>query len=246
MKKIQKIQDDEYNFPYHYISQYRPNFTQTVSWSWGINYISALEFIIEEIKKENFGSIADIGTGDGRLVKEFSLNFADKEILGIDYSEKAINVAKAMNPDLNFIKLDIIKEDIDQKFDVVTLVEVFEHIPLDKCEKFIFSLKNLLNNEGIIFITVPHKNKGLQNKHYQHFSLEVLKKYFNNYFTIEEVVFFEKRSLFSKLIKDILVNRVFILNSLWARNLLYKLYKKNCFFASDKNCGRIFLKLKKK
>ncbi|MCD6441958.1 class I SAM-dependent methyltransferase, partial [bacterium] len=145
MQKIvnkRSIQERQYQFPYHYIPNYRNGFSQTLNWTWGINYVSTLEFLIEKLKKVKFKSLCDIGTGDGRLVKELSEIFPKKEILGIDYSQKAINLAKTLNPTLTFIKADIINDKIGKKFDILTLVEVFEHISLLETNKFIKALYN--------------------------------------------------------------------------------------------------------
>ena len=246
MKNSQKIQEKEYSFPYHYIPQYKPNFTQSISWTWGINYISSIEFIINKVKEEKFDSLADVGTGDGRLTKELNKNFENKKILGIDYSEKAINLAKALNPNLEFINTDIIKENIDHKFDIITLVEVFEHIEPKKCELFVSSLKNLLNEGGVLFLTVPHKNKPLQEKHFQHFTYDSLKEYFGKNFEIIETIYFEKNTKPAKIVKLFLQNNLFILNNKMLLNRIYKIYKKHFFIANENNCGRIFLKLRKK
>ena len=246
MKNSQKIQEEEYNFPYHYIPQYKPEFTQTTSWSWGMNYISSIEFIINRIKKEEFNSLADLGTGDGRLTMELNKSFSNKKILGIDYSEKAINLARAFNPGLEFLAIDIIKEKINFKFDIITLIEVFEHIEPGKCDIFISSLKNLLNGDGILFLTVPHKNKPLQKKHFQHFTYESLKNYFEQDFEIIETVYFEKNTKLVRILKLLLQNKFFILNNKILLNWIYRVYKKYFFIANKKNCGRVFLKLKKK
>ncbi|MDC0376153.1 class I SAM-dependent methyltransferase [Pelagibacteraceae bacterium] len=55
-------------------------------------------FILNEIKKDDqsIKSIVDVGCGDGRITKELSETFNTKKILGIDYSSKAINLAKAL------------------------------------------------------------------------------------------------------------------------------------------------------
>ena len=76
MNKEQKIQNQEYEFPYHYIPKFRGDFTQTNNWIWGRNYISAIEFILTQIKKDSkkIESIADVGCGDGRLTKNWLLN----------------------------------------------------------------------------------------------------------------------------------------------------------------------------
>ena len=192
MQDIQKEQDSEYELPYHYIPQYRNGFSQSLSWSWGKNYISAIEFVLKKIKEnaDNINSIADIGCGDGRLTKELATEFPNKEIIGVDYSQKAINLAKALNPNVNFIRKDIINDKLWNHFDAITLIEVFEHIPKELCKNFVKSLHNLLTEKGKIFLTVPHENKKLSYKHYQHFNQASLINYFKDLFNIDEIIFF--------------------------------------------------------
>lgn len=246
LDKKQKIQDSEYIFPYHYIPKYKNGFSQSYDWVWGIDYVSTIEFILEKIKESNADVIADIGTGDGRLVREIAMRYPDKEVVGIDYSQKAIALAKALNPNLDFFNINILKSEINSKYDLITLIEVFEHIPLELVNDFVLTLKGLLKKDGILLLTVPHKNKSLQKKHFQHFSPLSLKKYFEPYFNFEEEVFFEKKGLLIRIIHKLLSNQYFILNHQKLRNWLYWLYKKKCFFAEEENCGRIYLKLRKK
>tara|TARA_B110000037_G_C16990655_1_gene452979 strand:+ start:133 stop:891 length:759 start_codon:yes stop_codon:yes gene_type:complete len=248
MKNEQLIQDEEYDFPYHYIPKFRENFSQTYNWVWGRNYISAIEFILNEIKKDSkkIKSIVDVGCGDGRLTKELSIEFEDKYIAGYDYSNKAINIAKALNPNLRFKQTDIISDSIKEKFDAISLVEVFEHIPLESCEGFVNGLVNLLNEKGVVFLTVPHKNKQVSEKHFQHFDYNSLSTYFGDYFVIEEVVHFDRLTKWSVLLNFILVNKLFILNNRFLNSLMFNLYKKYFFFTNERKCGRIYLKLVKK
>src|SRR5688572_17116848 len=97
MDTPQHLQDAEYRFPYHYVSQWRPHFTQTFSDSWGINYVSTLEHLLERLGAMRFESLVDVGCGDGRLAREIAAAFPGRDILGVDYSARAIGLARAMN-----------------------------------------------------------------------------------------------------------------------------------------------------
>lgn len=248
MQKKQLEQDSQYNFPYHYIPTFGRNFTQNFNWAWGKQYASAIEFILDEIKKNDtkISSIADLGCGDGRLTKELNLSFKEKDIIGIDYSSKAINLAKALNPDVNYQSIDIIDTDYHDKFDAITLIEVFEHIPLEQCELFVLGMKKILNNGGIVYLTVPHVNIPLNSKHFQHFSFESLIKYFEKDFDLLEFKYIQKNNKFLKLINIFMANKHWIINNNYLNNLLYKFYKKYYFFGVKDNCARIYMKLQKK
>lgn len=241
-------QDQEYVFPYHYVPQFRGGFAQTVTWTWGRQYLSAIEFILSEISQDakTIRSIADVGCGDGRLTRELAIEYPDKEIIGIDYSERAISLARALNPGIDFFCLDIAKDNVSRQFDALTLVEVFEHISLDDCTDFVAALAGLLNNAGCIYLTVPHKNKQVSYKHFQHFDLDRLMSYFGNYFDVEKVVYFERLSRWNLLLNWCLANRLYVLNSRGLNNMIYRLYKTYLFSADETNAGRIYLKLVKK
>ncbi len=242
MDNLQQLQDDEYSFPYHYVSQFRNGFTQCYYDSWGINYVSTIEFILDKLKLETFKSIIDIGCGDGRLVYEIQKNFSSPHILGIDYSTRAIQLAKSMNPKGNYLQLDINAQTIEQKFDLAILMEVFEHINPEESEKFIQSIPKLLGTKGILYVTVPHLNKAVEYKHYRHFSTKSLIKCFESYFDVAEIVPFEKGNKQKKILDFLLGNRFFILNSQRVRGLIYNYYKNNLFLSSEESCNRIFVK----
>ena len=241
-------QEYEYDFPYHYIPQYtHNNFTQTFNWVWGKNYLSTIELLISKLNQLQFDSICDIGTGDGRFVRELSRNFNGKKIVGIDYSHKAIALAKAMNPSANFIVANILDNEIIEEFDVLTVIEVFEHIQPKLANQFISALHDITAQNGYLLLTVPHINKPLQKKHFRHFTRQELESEFNNHFQIEELIYFEKRSksFKYKLLNKLLCNQYFILNHQKLKNYIYLQYKRKYFFANENNCGRIFVQMKK-
>lgn len=248
MKKEQLNQDLEYGFPYHYVPTFRDNFSQIFVWGWSINYTSAIEFILDEIKKDsqNIESIFDIGCGDGRLTRELSLEFQDKSIVGIDYSEKAIALAKALNDDIEFYNIDITSDSFTLMCDSATLIEVFEHIPLELCEKFVEAIYKTINQDGVLYLTVPHSNVPVSYKHFQHFDLKKLEKYFERYFVFEEVKYIQKNSLLLKIFTKLMNNRLYAVKNNFLNNVYYKFYKNNYFYAKENNCERIYLKLRKR
>lgn len=246
MDNIQKLQDEEYDFPYHYVSQFRNGFTQVFNDTWGINYVSTIEYIIEQLKHEKFNSLIDIGCGDGRLVRELSIEFPNQNVFGIDYSSRAINLARIMNENCKYFQSDIICE-VVEKADVITLIEVFEHIHPKVAKSFVNGIYNHLNDNGVLYITIPHENKLVEYKHYRHFNSRTIIECFNEKFFIEKVVPFESNGVVKSIIDKILTNRLFILNNRFLRNWLYKFYKKNLFLVSDeRKCNRLFIRAIKK
>ncbi|MFA7418024.1 MAG: class I SAM-dependent methyltransferase [Acholeplasma sp.] len=246
LSKEQKKQDNQYEFPYHYVSKFRTDFTQTFNDPWGINYASTIEFIIDQLRKENFETLLDIGCGDGRLTKEILFDLPNKNIIGVDYSERAISLAKALSPEARYVCGDIITSNIVEA-DVCTLIEVFEHIPPETSNDFVAGVSRQLKKGGVLLLTVPHQNIPLIEKHYRHFDTDLLFSCFSNDFNIVKIKPFEQISLMRNVINRLLTNRFFILNSRKLKNYLYKYYKEKLFDATSENlCQRLFMKAIKK
>lgn len=240
-------QDDEYRFPYHYVSSMsNRGFSQHFVDTWGINYISTIEFLLSKIAEKPPESLIDIGCGDGRLTREIFFNFPGIKIHGVDYSERAINLAKSMNHDaqsINFKLLDITKTVPTEKYESAVLMEVFEHIPLDKAIKFISGVHSTIKRGGILYLTVPHSNKEVEYKHFQHFTINSITRYLSNSFYISEVVPFEKNNFIRDFLNLLLCNRIFILNNRWLLKEIYKFHQNYLFHCHDeKQCQRLFVK----
>lgn len=242
----QQVQDDDYAFPYHYVPRFRPGYSHTYSWPWGLYYVSAMEFVLERVSALQPRSVADIGTGDGRLVRELALTLPDTSVTGIDYSARAIQLAKALNPTLEFRCKDIIGEDVGETFDVLTLIEVFEHIPPELTASFVAALRRLIRDDGTLIVTVPHSNVKVTKKHFQHFSSTTLAAHFSSHFLMEECVFLDRQSRVVGWIRKLLENRYFILTHWGLRNRLYHLYKRSYLVSDEAQCGRIFMRLRPK
>ena len=240
----QLIQDEDYAFPYHYVPQFSPGYTQTYSWTWGLYYVSAMEYVLAQVKQLKPMSVADIGTGDGRLVRELSKTLPEAHIVGIDYSKRAIHLAQSLNPTLDFRCMDIITETPGESFDVLTLIEVLEHIPPDLANAFIAALRPLVRDGGTLLVTVPHENVPVSAKHFQHFSAEKLERAFELHFALEEVAFLDRRSPAVKLIRWVLENKYFILTHWGIRNRIYRLYKHFFLVSDERHCGRIFMRFR--
>ena len=111
INKRSKIQETDNIFPYHYIpSNTDGGFSQTKYWSWGYRYLGGIKVVSDQIAKYNFDSIIDIGCGDGRFLAEISRLYPNRYYCGIDYSKRAINLAKAFNPHIDYQYLNILEE----------------------------------------------------------------------------------------------------------------------------------------
>ena len=105
--------------------------------------------------------VLDVGCGGGILSQ--ALGELGAEVIGIDASERTIGVAKAhselIKSDVEFFQQtieDFIASNPNKKFDVITCLEMLEHVPSPG--DIIKSCSNLLNDNGDIFFSTINKN----------------------------------------------------------------------------------------
>ena len=239
----QLLQEEEYGFPYHYIPTFDDGFSQVRHWSWGYRYLGGMEVVFDKLRKRSFHSLVDIGCGDGRFLREARARFPEAELLGVDYSEQAIRLARAMNPDLKFQTINIIEERLSQQFDVATCIEVLEHIPPDQVQGFCDSIAAAIEKDGWLVLTVPHMNKWVSPKHYQHFSSAQLEELLAPYFYDITFVPFDPRSRFVMPVLERFMGgtgKNFIVTNSRVNSWFYRLYRKRYLYAdSEEECWRL-------
>lgn len=109
--------------------------------------------------------ICDVGCGLG--VGANILSQEAEYVLGLDKNQENINWAKQVftreknnvywTSQLDFEVSDVMTEEREMmKFDIVTCVEVFEH--LKNAYKLIVFLKKLMKPKGVLFISTPNRN----------------------------------------------------------------------------------------
>ena len=179
------------------------------------------------------------------MSRELALRFKNRRVLGVDYSERAIGLAKAMNhdlPQLRFEQLDITAPHPLPGSDAAILMEVFEHIPPADAGEFLRGVHSLLVPGGTLLLTVPHVNHALEPKHFRHFTAASLSEALEEQFEIVEIIPFEREGLARKLLNFLLGNRLFILNQGRLRDWLYRYYKQRLFHVeSESSCRRLFV-----
>ena len=110
----------------------------------------------------------------------------------------------------DFFAKNIIEDSLKQTYDVATLMEVYEHIPPEISNDFLSGIHKLLNNEGILHLTVPHINVPVSAHHFRHFSVKSLVTELEPYFDIIEVMPFERISIKRKWLMKLFINKFFI------------------------------------
>lgn len=244
LSKQQLVQEEQYKFPYHHIPILNEgNFKHFVFMRWGYEYLSYINEVISYLKNSGAKSVIDIGCGDGRFIKELIQACPEiKEVLGIDYSETAIILAKVLNPIGSYKQIDLYSDTtINSSYSHATLIEVLEHIPQESIDLFLKRIADTLKPQGKLIITVPSTNTPLNPKHYQHFDEEKLKGYLSPFYTIEKIEYINSISIWTRIIETVMTNKFFILKQRHLLNFLYKFYLKHCFHSNPAKGKRLMV-----
>ena len=247
------LQEKEYEFPYHYLPQFEHGkdgkdgkVALQRTWLWSYKYLSGISYLLDRLSRVKVNSVIDVGCGDGRVLNEVAKHYSSASLVGVDSSQRAINFAKAFNPELDFRVTDIVKEPLHETFDVVLLVEVLEHIPPEAAEPFLRALSKLMHDDSVLFLTVPHTNLALNPKHYRHFNEESLREVLGPFFEIEQVDLFDRHTKSLIWLQKLVYNRFSVLVHPWLQTLFYRGYRKWFFEASSDDAHRIAIIAKRR
>ena len=247
MDTLQKVQEVEYEFPYHHLPSFTHGFSQARLLGWGFIYASYLEHVFDRILELGSDSIIDVGCGDGKMLLEARARFPKAKLVGVDYSARAIAFAKAFayGKDIDFETADITKETGLGTFSLLTLVEVCEHIPPNDLPGFLKGCADHVAAGGYMIITVPADITPVTHKHYQHFSRESLSAIVEPLMEIVSVEYITKKGPAQEIIRRVLSNRFFILNEKHILAWIYRYYKQHYTVAQRSNGDRIMLVARK-
>lgn len=84
------------------------------------------------ISKLKFRSVLDVGCGQGSPLEEIAVRRPGVELYGVDISQRAVELAAVRMPKAHFSVLDLTKEALPRKFDLIICNDVVEHIPDDR------------------------------------------------------------------------------------------------------------------
>lgn len=236
-------QDAQYEFPYHYLAYMDEDVPEVKrSMFWGYEYLTYMGVVIEEANKIDAGKILDVGCGDGYLLNHLKPS-ASK--LGIDLSEKAIMFAKSFSNEAEFEVKDLFS--INNQYDLVSLVEVLEHIPCDSVDRFVEKLLSLVKEGGYFIISVPTTVLPLSKKHYRHYDEKLLDSHIDKFGCMELVKDMRvyKASTTLTLIRRMLNNRLWSVNMKYILKAFWKWHKKSNIYA-NKNDGHHIIRIYKK
>ena len=171
--------------------------------------------------------------------------FPGTRLLGVDASTRAVRLAQALNPEIEYRVLDIVRDGSIEKFEAATLIEVIEHIPPALLPEFVRATADCMCPDGRLVLTVPHRNKPLITKHYQHFTGEQLRELLAPHFHDLRLIPFDLRARRTPLMW--LTERVLGAKGRWwlltnprLLYLFYRLYLRRFLYCRDeRDCERI-------
>ncbi len=119
-----------------------------------------MSYILDQINNRNIRNlkILDVGCGGGIICEPLARLGA--KVTGIDFAPNNIIAAKIHSKKnklkINYINKDIEKSKLDEKFDIILMFEVLEH--LDNWKETIKNIKKNLNKNGLIIISTINRN----------------------------------------------------------------------------------------
>ena len=116
----------------------------------------AIKSVTESVPK-TVKRILDVGCGIGHSTWLFKEAFPQARILGVDISDKSIEIAKKLfsDPKISFEVDDLNTLSRIEQFDLIVMIDVYEHIPRQQWPSLHQTLKNLISEDGWLVITTP-------------------------------------------------------------------------------------------
>lgn len=247
MKKKFKIQENEYQFPYHHLPYIdgQENVVNYRTLAWGFKYFCYLLHCKKIIVSLGVNSVLDVGCGEGRFLGLLG-DEIDRKV-GVDLSERAIGFAKAFHPEIEFFTRNI--SETEEKFDIVTAIEVLEHIPDEDVTDFFNKLAARTKERGKILVSVPTTVKPVSAKHYRHYNLELFQNQLqtaNIPFKIEKVDYVYREPKWLRLYSKLTNNKFGTLQIKYLNDLLWKHIQKNLCSTDAEHGEELIVLLKSK
>lgn len=209
---------------YQYRAIRSSNFLQA---NWHKNKFFVLKKLIKFSKNMN---VLDLGTGSGNF--EIIFNKRVRKIVGVDYNNEALLFLNSYLTRHNIKNVNLLQADIRKltrsknlpKFDLITIIDVIEHLDDSDSNKVVRSLRKLLRKGGKVCVITPNYRslwvviewvldktnivpKFAEAQHLSHHYRENLEKVFKNSgFNVDKIGSF---NLFSFMIPNNKISRLF-------------------------------------
>lgn len=168
-----------------------------------INYLPHLRD-----RRKDSTKILEIGCNKGYLLNGLA-DSGFKQLFGIDLSPDDVREAKKLLPNSQISTIDAFSylNDKSNKFDIIILKAVLEHIPKGDVIPLMEKINTTLNSEGIVIVDVPNMDwlfatheRYMDFTHEAGFTRESLAQIMRNIFT--DVFVFQGQGLFNKTMRS--------------------------------------------
>ena len=230
--------DDEHAFPSHHVPRLNEgHYTPIYFAPGGHVYLAYLEHTLARLAVREWQSLIDVGCGQGRLVAMLRERFPNRTIMGVDPSERAIALARALVPHATFRASDI-TGGLDKTFDVATCMETLAGIEPARLPGFASALRQLLKDGGTLLATVPSTNMPPADAR-QHFTAASLEAALAAHFRLERMEYLNRRDWLTRLAEKMLFNPYFAVTDKRALQFFYRHYRRHCTVADERRGERI-------
>ena len=121
-------------------------------------------------------ALLDIGCGDGRFTADAARR---ARTIGIDVSQRALGHARALVPDARFVTGGGAALPFrESAFDLVTVLDVIEHIPDCDERRVIDEARRVLRPGGRLIVSTNTDRSARELKHYRHYGLDRFRSLF--------------------------------------------------------------------
>lgn len=133
--------------------------------------------IVKLLREANPQSVADLGCGDGSLLREIAAALPHARLAGVDLSEAQIAENRAALPQVEWHVADLeTANPIAAQYDVVTASEVIEH--LEQPLEFLRSAHRIAAPDALLIVTTQSGSIGATERivgHLRHFTADELR-----------------------------------------------------------------------
>lgn len=234
-------QDAQYGFPYHYLPRIEGGaFRMHAALDWGHEYLSYMSHVAGLAAARPWGSLLDVGCGDGRLVGMLAERFPERRCVGLDYSERAVALARALSPGGRFVQGDVTDAALfPEPFEGATCVDTLEHVDPAFLPRFVAGIRQQLKPGAFLIVTVPSANLPLSPKHFQHFTEEGLRAALEGPFAVERIDWLNGGGRRLALLRRLIANRLYLVTAPRLLDLFYRHYVKRHLISDPRRGGRL-------